>query len=194
MPTAPWITCFWPGLSRLWFRGQWRGLVSATIFAGFVNYLLLTSFLWPELVSPTIRSAMWFLAVGVWVASAWGSFRHLPQLLKSGGVIECDTLFQQAQSEYLKGHWYEAETLLAQRLQVDGRDVDSRLMLATLYRHTGRYDQAKSALATLQRMESAEKWEFEINQELQLLRSKKEDLSRASPTQAQTDPQVNDAA
>ncbi len=194
MPTAPWITCFWPGLSRLWFCGQWRGLVWATLFAGLVNSLLLTSFLWPELVSPTIRSAMWFFAVGVWVASAWGSLRHLPQLLNSRGEIEVDTLFQQAQSEYLKGHWYEAETLLAQRLQVDGRDVDSRLMMATLYRHTGRYDQAKSALATLQRMESAEKWEFEINQELQLLRRKKEDLPLASPTQAQTDDQVNDAA
>jgi thioredoxin-like negative regulator of GroEL len=141
----------------------------------------------------------------VWVASTWGAYRSLPKLLESGAELDVDSLYQQAQSEYLKGHWYEAETLLAQLLQVDGRDVDSRLMLATLYRHTERYEEAISALTTLQRLESAEKWEFEINQELHQLRRKKEqarqteelssqNLEPQSPTQAQPELPIDDAA
>jgi hypothetical protein len=48
-------------------------------------------------------------------------------------------------------------------------DVDARLMLATLYRRTGRATEAADCLSQLDRMEAAGKWAREIARERSLL-------------------------
>ena len=57
-----------------------------------------------------------------------------------------DTLFNQAQREYLGGHWKEAEMLLERRIANAPRDMESRLLLATLFRHSRRLEQAGEEL------------------------------------------------
>ena len=79
-----------------------------------------------------------------------------------------EDLFIQAQTEYLRGHWCETESLL-QRLVSGGRDVEAHLSLAALYRQTKRCDEARSRLRMLERLDGAEKWRFEIERERQLL-------------------------
>jgi thioredoxin-like negative regulator of GroEL len=71
---------------------------------------------------------------------------------------------------YLKGNWFEAEYLLSGLLAANPRDVDAGLMLATLWRHTGRFDEALEGLARLERCEDAKKWQWEIGQERDLVR------------------------
>jgi cytochrome c-type biogenesis protein CcmH/NrfG len=78
-------------------------------------------------------------------------------------------LLAKAQQEYLKRDWFETEVLLQRVLRDDRDDVDARLMLATLYRHTGRLEEADETLSQLERMEGAGKWKLEISRERNLI-------------------------
>jgi hypothetical protein len=163
-------TYLWPGLPQLWFEGAWSGLVLAFGFGVLVNFLLLASLIWVELIAPTVLGLSW-LAIGlIWAGSgifvAWtGGLRD-----SSAAAQARDDLFRSALGEYLKGAWFEAETLLGRLVAQDNRDVDARLMLASLLRHTRRPLEARRQLDELDRLEKAEKWRFEIDRERQLLK------------------------
>ena len=73
--------------------------------------------------------------------------------------------FGKAAEQYLKGNWFETECILAGLLRRDPRDVDAGLMLATLYRHTRRLDEAAERLDQLERLDEGVKWALEINRE-----------------------------
>jgi hypothetical protein len=60
------------------------------------------------------------------------------------------------------------------------RDLEARLMLATLLRHSGRVDEAKRQLDTLARFEGAGKWELEIQRERDLLSNTKQQKAMAA--------------
>jgi len=163
-------TILWPGLARLWLRGQWRGLFIALAFSGLVNGLLVTTFLWPRVIGSDRLAAVfniigWFIVLCFWGASVWTTWRLLPRLQPGADARGDDALFLRAQTEYLRGHWYEAEKLLARMLQESPRDADAHLMLASLYRHTRRYDDARQRLALVEHLEGGAKWLFEVDEE-----------------------------
>ena len=79
------------------------------------------------------------------------------------------TLFNQAQREYLRGHWTEAESLLKRRLKLAERDIEARLLLATLFRHTERLDWASEQLLQLEKYDESVHWNFEIRRERELI-------------------------
>jgi tetratricopeptide (TPR) repeat protein len=133
------------------------------------DVVLLVSFGWSELIGPNLRSALW-AAFGVcWlVATAW-SVRQCGRRAKLDGPDHHEDVFSTALDHYLKGDYYQAEQVFEGLLRRNIRDLDARLMLATLLRHAGRHDEATHQLDTLARFEGAEKWELEIGQERQLL-------------------------
>jgi hypothetical protein len=45
------------------------------------------------------------------------------------------------------------------------RDVDAHLLLAALYRHTRRYEEARQRLDLIERLEHGARWLFEIDEE-----------------------------
>ena len=181
MHSSPYIICLWPGLPRLWIRGDWVALVIAVAFGAALNLVLVSSFVWPELLPRSLNLIGWFVLGTVWLASAFQAYRSLPHLRESPRVDDRG-LFIQAQAEYLKGHWFEAETLLRQLLRHCSRDVDVLLMLATLYRRTGRYDEAANQLDRLDRLDEAFKWRWEIAQE-------RGTLKRLAASKMNTEPQ-----
>jgi len=164
MHSSPYIICLWPGLPRLWIRGDWVALATAVAFGAALNLALVSSFVWPELLPPAFNLIGWFILGTVWLASVFQAYRSLPHLREPPRVDDRG-LFIQAQAEYLRGHWFEAETLLRQLLRHCSRDVDVLLMLATLYRRTRRYDEAGKQLDRLDRLDEAHKWRWEIAQE-----------------------------
>jgi hypothetical protein len=164
-------TYLWPGLPRAWFEGAWSGLAMAFLFGLLVNFLALTSFVWIELLPARIVWLGWVLAVAFWAAGALF-------LSRRGGVVEMaadaaahDDLFRRGLGEYLKGAWFEAESLFTQLVDGDPRDVEARLMLATLLRHTSRPAEAQRQLDELDRLERAQKWRAEIEHERLWLKS-----------------------
>jgi len=160
------MSWLWPGLPRLWAHGDWVALFWAAVFAVLLNSALVVTWIWPELVSPTIRVALWLALAAVWLtATAWYAWRLRFETVSPQRLADLGELFRQAQVHYLGADWYQAEATLRRLLRADSQDVDSRLMLATLMRRTGRCDEARRELARLEQLERSEKWQLEIEQE-----------------------------
>jgi hypothetical protein len=162
MQRLRWLTLVWPGLPQLWFAGSGAGLALAAGFAALLNLGLICTRLWTELFSPEIQSLIWLAAGGIWIASAGISARWVAGLRMSGPSAGDEDLFNAAQSEYLKGNWYEAEVALGRLLNRNVVDVEARLMLASLLRRTGRMPESGEQLTRLSRTEGAERWHPEI--------------------------------
>lgn len=166
MRSASTLTCLWPGLARLWLRGETTGLALAVAFTAGLNLALVSTFVWTETLSLTARNVVWVVLAVAWVFSAWRNLRNLPQLASLPSAYAEQDLFQQAQTEYLKGHWVEAESILERIVRNFPQDVDARLMLATLQRHTSRLEEASRQLKALSRLPASQKWYLEISREL----------------------------
>lgn len=165
----PWALYFWPGLPQLWARGSWYALGMAAVAAGFLNLALLSSFVWSELLARDLRSALWVLLGVAWIAAATFSAGWPRRLTNGGQAGPCGGTFAEAVEHYLRGDYFQAERVLGGLLRKNVRDLDARLMLATLMRHSGRFDEAAAELDSLVRFEGAAKWELEIRRERELL-------------------------
>ncbi len=163
------MTCLWPGLAELWWRGSLGGLLVAASFASLVNLTIVVSFIWPELVGTVVPTLGWSAVAAVWCLSLLRSFRHLPQSANNQLPDADVDLFVQAQAEYLRGHWAETESLLLQQLESQPGDADSMLLLATLYRQRKRCEDADAQLAALELRDAGAKWQWEIRCERLLL-------------------------
>lgn len=170
MRASPVVMCCWPGLPRLWLRGDWLALGIALAFGVALNLLLASTVVRPDWLPEIVPVVGWFALGGGWLACVVRAHRNLPQLRQPVSAADNRGLFLQAQGEYLQGHWYEAELLLLQLLRQSLRDVDARLMLATLYRRARRYEEAGEELSQLEKLDGAEKWQWEMVAERQLLK------------------------
>jgi len=188
-----WVTYLWPGLPQLGVNGSWSGLAVAVSAAALFNLALLGSFGWSELIDSEVLKALWVALGVVWVASA--VFSALVERRQSMEIRAdaADGNFVAAQDHYLKGNWVQAERELARLLKKNARDLDARLMLATLLRRTGRHDEAKEQLDSLTRIEGAGKWGLEIRRERELLAqrdpaagSEVEEMGRPGPIESPT--------
>lgn len=159
----------WPGLARLWGPGQWRGLALALCFAVLLNGALLAS--WGEVgeLERGARWSLWAVILGIWLFSARDSHRWLSWRASLPKSTDLQPLFQRAQNEYLQGHWVAAEVSLRELLSQSEGDTEARLLLATLYRRTGRVDLAREQLSELARKDGAERWRLEINREWEFI-------------------------
>ena len=165
----------WPGLPGLWHRGHFSSLLLAVGFAIVLNLALISSFVWPYCLGETFPIVAWPTVLILWSVAVYVSVSTLPDVMS---VVTTDnvssdetsnTLFIQAQREYLSGDWQAAESLLRQRLGRFPRDVESRLLLATLLRHDRRLDQASDQLDTMQKFDESHAWDFEIRRERKLI-------------------------
>jgi hypothetical protein len=150
------------------------GLAVAVGFTALTNLLAAATFVWTEWLASHVRwSALGTLAV-VWLLS-WiesrADWRRLLAELSAGEARAADPAelsdgwFREAQAAYLAGDWVAAEQVLLKLIKQDHRDAEARLMLATLWRHEGRFDAAAEQLAELERLEAAAPWKSEISWE-----------------------------
>ncbi len=163
--------CLWPGLAGLWLRGQWGSLGLAVSFSLLLNLALAGSFVWPDLPGPHFSLVAWPLLAVAWLVSlgiSWKSLDRMADPRQFAGAGD-DTLFIQAQTEYLKGDWELCEQLLVRRLTDHPRDLASRLLLATTLRRAGRRDTARQHLDTIQKIDGWQIWQAEIHRERGLL-------------------------
>ncbi len=172
MGRTPYLAYVWPGLPTILASGSWLGLAWAMGFAVLINLLILASLWWPELLMPHSRTGLLsYGRIGLWLATAvyWAgativSSRALRDLEPSEETAVGPT-FRDATQRYLQADWFGAEQILLELLSKNPRDVDSGLMLATLWRHTGRFEEASQQLDRLELLDGARKWMLEIHQE-----------------------------
>jgi len=156
-------------------------LAVAVGFTALANTLLLSTFVYSEWISGKFRLIGFAMLAAVWLLAWWQS-RGLRRALAAkpadgsvGPVVtdsrssQQDQWFRDAQRCYLANDWVAAEQLLLKLLKQDARDVEGRLMLATLWRHQGRCDAATRQLDRLERLEAAQRWQHEIAAEREKL-------------------------
>src|SRR5262245_13683593 len=98
-----WTTYLWPVLPQLWHQGRWSGLAVSVAFAGLLNWLVLASFVWTELLSPGELQLAWFATVVGWLGVILISVRRVTSVRPAvRGAPPAETLFREAQSEYLQ--------------------------------------------------------------------------------------------
>ena len=171
-PRLHWSAYLWPGLPQVWLRGSWVGLTLAVGFTAIANVLLAATLVWDEWLPARGR---WIALAGlgvIWVVAWIDGRAEWRRLLAQWTEDEAgtadmrdprsDQLFRQAQTAYLVGDWVSAEKTLLELLRQDARDAESRLLLATLWRHEGRIEAASSELDRLECLETAAPWAFEI--------------------------------
>jgi hypothetical protein len=106
------------------------------------------SLVWHELASPAAKGVGWLLALGASLAAAVVSRRVLAanarqntREIPAGGD---EDLYPAAVNEYLKRNFVAAERLAQKLLARNDRDVPAILMLASVWRRTGRTSEAKA--------------------------------------------------
>ena len=163
------LTCLWPGLAEIWWRGRFSAFPAAIAFAFALNWLLLTTFFYTGWVSGVVvRMACW---IGV---AAWGFYvvrrvRELPEMLAPRAVSEEPDRFSEAQAAYLRAEWDAAEELLQRVLAIEPRDPPALLLLAGVLRHTARYEAAELLTHEISRLEVTEAWHLELAAEMNRL-------------------------
>ena len=175
-----WITCLWPGLSRLWLRGQWTGLGWAAAFGVWLNLILTFQFVWTSSIPAYGIELLWSCTgVIVFIGMLDGIFTtksHRQQynqrrmngrdytdrsptqtnrnadgqskpdfdsqvkqtrqavLAREGEDMPpakpTDALFIKARNQYLKGNWFESESLIEQILNEFPNDLEAQLIKA----------------------------------------------------------------
>jgi hypothetical protein len=174
-------------LPQLW-HGSWSGLALAIGFAALANALLLATFVWVELANPRFLQYGWMAAASLWIGSAAAS-----AVLGHGvgrRALSSEAMFQHALHEYLKGNWFEVERTLRRLLRWCPRDIEARLLLATLLRRTARHAEALEELARLELLCDASKWAAEIAAEKRTIAQAQPaaDTAHASPAIATSSP------
>ena len=127
------------------------------------------SLVWTELAAPGVRNLVWTAVVLFWAGSATMAFRWDRRHAAGQRSDPDEDAIAPALDHYLKGNWFEAERILDGLLACNPRDLEAGLMLATMFRHTGRYEEAAGHLDRIERFEGCQKCEFEIRRERALL-------------------------
>lgn len=167
------IARFWPGFARLWYRGDPVGLIAAIFYGLLLNTALLCTFVWTEIASVKVQVILWCASGLCLIYSATYSFICVKRDASMQDTAR--DLLSRAQREYLRGQWSEAESKVRQILKRQPDDVEARLFLATILRHTKRPSEAMDELRRLSRKVGSAKWCMEIDHEWRQLR-------RRSPT------------
>lgn len=180
MRGASWTIYAWPGLPQLWRRGDWTGLAVAVAFSIALNATILSTMVWTEIVAAGTSKLAWTALAVAWGGGAWFSWHICRNPSSATGPNARRDLFPAAISEYLQGNWFEAETACQQMLRDNDHDVDAHLLLATLFRQTGRFNEARRRLELLATLEGSGKWALEIGGEWNRLKELEEEQAVAA--------------
>lgn len=151
-----------------------------------VNLAIVNLFIWPELLEPRAKWVGGAALAVLWLAALWETRGELRRQAKRRQAeledrvdpetereqqqqADADRRLMAAQQRYLCGDWLAAERLLLELLKSNKHDIEGNLLLANVWRHLGRPKHAARRLKRIARLEAADRWRFEIEQELEKL-------------------------
>jgi len=175
MNWGTYVLCGWPGLPGLWHRGRVSSLAGAVGFSLLLNMAIVATFIWPKLLGEFFPLIVWPFLTLVWMTSFGLAYKGLPiwsqpvKISPPEQPQQSDVLFLRAQQEYLKGDLDKAEKILRKCLDLWPRDIEARLLLATLLRHSRRLYDASEELENLLKYDESINWIQEIRNEQRLI-------------------------
>lgn len=159
------LTCLWPGMAELWWRGRLSALPAAIAFAAVLNALLVAKFIYADWLSGGLVLLACWVVIAAWIVLTVRSIRELPLLLTPRDASEEPDRFPEAQVAFLQGDYPAAEDYLTSCLAIEPRDPPALLMLSAVYRHTGRLHASELLLSEIRKLEVARRWELEFQTE-----------------------------
>lgn len=163
----------WPGALGAWKHGDIRSVLIAISFGLLLSIGWTATTIWPLWLSPWRLGLLWSIAVIVAglsvVHNAARGLLRAPTL-RSGCP---DAALVEAQSLYLQASYFEAEQLIAPYCRPGGFDAEAAILMASIFRRTGRYSQALSILDELSLRDCGLLWVEEIEWEKKLSRQQK---------------------
>jgi hypothetical protein len=169
MAVVRYLTLLWPGLPWLWLRGSLMGFVLAAAFAVTLDMAVLSTWIWSELLGLPFQIAAWAATAAIWLVATVSACSAFPPPLRLGRNAETDAAFVKARDAYLAHDWLRAETRLRELLEIAPTDGEAQLLLGTLLRRVGRFDEARDALEKLSRSDVGRPWQAAVEQELRRL-------------------------
>ena len=177
------LSCFWPGLAQAWWRGSASALLAALMFGWGLCVLMLATFVWPNWFGSWVTTSCWIGMFIFWVAECVRSHWQYGSMHKDAGPVAGDDRFARAQAEYLKGNWFDAESLLHSLLADTPRDAEAHLLLASVLRHSRRWAAALRRLGQLELLDTSARWRFEIHRERQLIMRRQQESDQSAENQ-----------
>lgn len=159
----------WPGFPQMWVGGRWRGLFTAMGFGLALEIWFLSVNVWSELLGPAATRGFGLAVAASWIIGVVANRRWIARCRHVAADDAVGDLFPAALAEYLQGNWFAAEQRCRELIEQRGDDVEARLLLATLLRHTGRSVEARAALDALAKFDGGAKWALEIAHERERL-------------------------
>lgn len=160
-----WMVYAWPGLAQIDRRAEVSGLLLAMLFTVGLNFLLAATFVWHELVANQVLAAFWSLLGVFWLVGVVMNVRRDTYFRSLVGSDRAQDLFSAANKEYLQGRFQQSREILRRLIDLNPRDAEARLLLATIATREGRVDDCDRELRQLQRLSSAAMWTAEIGQQ-----------------------------
>ncbi|MGQ9821925.1 MAG: tetratricopeptide repeat protein [Thermogutta sp.] len=172
MVKRTWLLYLWPGAVPLILEPDWGTFLVAVGFAGLFHLCLVGTFVWPEIWPSLLTGGVWlFLAVSWAISVYWAVLCDRRRRVAAPPPGE--DLYPVALQAYLRGEWSRTEHLLGRLLRHHPRDADALLLLVSLWRRTGRLNEAERVLRELEKLDAARRWYAEIQREKQLLKEKR---------------------
>ncbi|GAB4127083.1 hypothetical protein [Thermopirellula anaerolimosa] len=189
MVRRTWLLYLWPGVLPLILEPGWGTFLIAAGFAGLLHLCLVATFVWPEIWPPLVTRGAWFFLAAGWGYSVYWAALCDRRQRRAATPPPGEDLFPEALQAYLRTEWSRTEHLLGRLLRRNPRDAEALLLLAALWRRTGRLNEAGHLLRELEKWDAARRWHVEIQREKQLLEEKRIRLATAEtcPPAGQTD-------
>jgi hypothetical protein len=172
-------TYFWPGFDRAWNRLDHVGVFQAVAFAWLFIFVGVANFYWPDWFHTWFVRLVTFGVLGASIVHGsrrllFGNRDHA-HLASRETQHQRDNDLRAAQESYLQGAYFEAEQYLHKNLAVCENDIESALLLATVFRRNQKPCQAIELLSQLELRERAARWYAEIAREKELaIRAKRQ--------------------
>lgn len=156
---------YWPGFQGIARYGLWSQLGLAFLFAIMLDAFLLANFYWTGVLTVAQRNIILGLLFVIWI-TLLSLAKYRRKIFEATFTVdEKDESYRLALQHYLRGNWFETESLILPHLKKKPRDMEMLLLQATLYRHTKRYDEATAVLDRIASLDGANHWFLETELE-----------------------------
>jgi tetratricopeptide (TPR) repeat protein len=177
---------FWPGYRKAWDHLDHQSAVVAIVFAWTMVFVGLNLFYWtswyPGWLVNLATIALVVISIGHGAKRIMFGESVAGSELTLDSLEEAERSFRMAQESYLQGSYFEAEQQLLKNLAINESDIESALLLASVYRRSGKFRESLETLSQLQLKERSARWTTEILVEKEkVLRSKRHSNSGPPP-------------